>query len=74
VRPADLYDTEEGLWIWRRHLPQPLNTVLCDLLDKLLKAPTRLRYQSAIEVRRDLHDRAILKSWGLSRRKMRDRK
>ncbi|HEY9907901.1 MAG TPA: serine/threonine-protein kinase [Thermosynechococcaceae cyanobacterium] len=69
VRPADLYDTEEGLWIWRRHLPQPLNTVLCDLLDKLLKAPTRLRYQSAIEVRRDLHDRAILQELGIEQEK-----
>jgi WD40 repeat protein len=62
VRPADLYDTGEGSWAWRSHIDRPINTVLGDILDKLLQGPIKRRYQSAMEVLRDLHTPEILQA------------
>lgn len=66
TRPADLFNTEEGCWIWRQHLHRPVNSVLADILDKLLQGPIKNRYQSAAEVLEDLHAPEILAALGIS--------
>jgi WD40 repeat protein/tRNA A-37 threonylcarbamoyl transferase component Bud32 len=60
MRPANLYDTEEGVWSWRPQLPQPLPTALSNILDRLLQGAVKRRYPSAIAVLRDLHDPILL--------------
>lgn len=60
TRPADLFDTGESAWLWRPHLPCPGNTVLGEILDKLLQAAVRRRYQSAAAVQQDLDCPKIL--------------
>lgn len=67
VRPANLFDTNEGMWSWQQHVSRPVNTVLGEILDKLLQGPVKRRYQSAIEVQRDLHGTAILQALGIEK-------
>lgn len=54
VRPADLFDTDEGVWVWQQHVQAPVSSALSQLLDKLLQGPIKRRYQSASEVLQDL--------------------
>lgn len=65
VRPADLFDTGEGSWIWRPHLPCPVNTVLGEILDKMLQGPVKRRFQSATEVRQAIQAPEILQALGI---------
>jgi serine/threonine protein kinase len=62
VRPADLFDTEEGAWVWRHHLTVPVSGALSDILNKLLQAPIKFRYQSAADILKDLNTPAILRA------------
>ncbi len=66
VRPADLFDTEEGVWVWHHHLTTPVNHVLGEILDKLLQGPVKRRYQSATDVLQAIHAPPILAALGLS--------
>lgn len=66
IRPAEMFDTEEGCWVWRHHLHCPINSILADILDKLLQGPLRKRYQSASEVLEDLYAPEILMALGLT--------
>ncbi|UBF24634.1 serine/threonine protein kinase [Kovacikia minuta CCNUW1] len=66
VRPADLFDTEEGTWVWRQHLTVPVSGALSKILNKLLQGPTKFRYQSATEVLNDLNAPAIVRAIELS--------
>lgn len=54
VPPFDLFDSSEDAWVWRHYLPTPLGDRLSQILDKMLQSATKLRYQSAAEIRRDL--------------------
>ncbi|MGA7934676.1 MAG: serine/threonine-protein kinase, partial [Kovacikia sp.] len=65
VRPADLFDTEEGAWVWRQHLTVPVSGGLSDVLNKLLQGPTKFRYGSAAAVLEDLNAPAMLKMFGM---------
>ncbi|MBD2020487.1 serine/threonine protein kinase, partial [Leptolyngbya sp. FACHB-36] len=65
VRPAELFDTEEGTWVWQRHLDRPMSGVLASLLDKLLQGPTKRRYQSVEAVLEDLHAPEIVTGLGV---------
>jgi len=60
VRPADLYDTEEGLWNWQPRLVLPMSTSLSHVLDRMIQGPVKRRYGSAAEVLKDLHHPALL--------------
>lgn len=66
VRPTELYDTGEGCWVWRHHLPHAVNDPLSDLLDRLLVAPLNRRYASARDVLADLNSESILRSLEVS--------
>jgi serine/threonine protein kinase len=52
----DLYDGQEGCWIWREHLPRSttISSTLSQVLDKLLQDKLKNRYQSANEVMQEL--------------------
>ena len=54
TRPSTLFDTEEGMWVWRDYLKSPVSEALGHVLDKLLQHATRRRYQSVDEVVQDL--------------------
>lgn len=53
--PFDLYSVSEDAWVWQQYLPKPLPKPLVAILNKLLQKPTRLRYQTAQQVLRDLN-------------------
>lgn len=55
VPPFDLFDSNEAVWIWRHYLKTPLSRQLEQILDKMLRAATKERYQSALEVGNALH-------------------
>jgi WD40 repeat protein/tRNA A-37 threonylcarbamoyl transferase component Bud32 len=62
VRPADLFDTEEGAWVWRQHLTVPVSGALSDILNKLLQGPTKFRYQSAADILKDLRSPSLVRA------------
>jgi len=55
VRPAELYDTEEGAWNWQPRVAHSVPSALGQILDRLLQGAVRKRYSSAAEVLHDLH-------------------
>ena len=54
VSPFSLFDTSTEQWEWRDYLPQPVDDRLGKILDRMLVAPTRKRYESAELVLQDL--------------------
>ena len=54
LSPFSLFDTSTGRWEWRDYLTQPVSDRLGTVLDRLLEGPTKLRYESADQVLRDL--------------------
>lgn len=66
IRPSELFDTEEGCWAWRSHLPSGIHGPFGELLDRLLQAPLKRRYQSAREVLTDLNSPAVRASLGMT--------
>ncbi|HBB32684.1 MAG TPA: hypothetical protein DDZ80_16375 [Cyanobacteria bacterium UBA8803] len=57
--PFDLYSFDEGVWVWRDYLKQPVNDAVSRLLDKMLEGATSRRYQSVAEVLDDLQAAVI---------------
>lgn len=54
MTPFDLFDSLEGVWIWRDYLSIGISDALGDVLDKML-LPLKQRYRSAKEVLTDLN-------------------
>lgn len=54
LHPFDLFDPNQGVWIWRQMLKKPISTRLATILDKMLQSAINLRYQSAAEILKDL--------------------
>lgn len=50
ISPFELFDVDEGEWVWRKHLKAPVSNELSEILDKMLQFGTKKRYQSAKEV------------------------
>ncbi len=50
IPPFDLFDSTEGIWIWRNYLKTPISNELGQIIDKMLPSATKDRYQSAGEV------------------------
>ena len=50
----DLYSFDEGVWMWRNYLKNPVDDRLAYILDKMLEGATNHRYQSVAEVLYDL--------------------
>lgn len=55
LSPFNLYDIQEDRWIWRQCLNRPVSDALGKILDKMMEPATNRRYQSAVEVLRDLN-------------------
>ena len=53
--PFDLFDANEGSWVWRDTCSQPVSVALGRILDKMLESAINRRYQSATEVLRELN-------------------
>jgi serine/threonine protein kinase len=54
VSPFDLFDIKADTWVWRDYLKVPVSARLSRILDKLVERNHTKRYQSAIEVLKDL--------------------
>lgn len=54
TRPVELFDPESATWNWQKYLANPISPTLEAILAKLLQPATRLRYQTAAEVWRDV--------------------
>ncbi len=50
IEPFDLFDVNEGDWVWRNYLKVNVNNTLGRVLDKLLQQVTKKRFQTAQEV------------------------
>ncbi|MGC9503906.1 protein kinase domain-containing protein [Baaleninema sp.] len=63
VPPFDLYDSNEGKWVWRDYTlaNRPLSEGFCRVLDKMLELGIRRRYQSIEQILKDLQ-RPLLSS------------
>ncbi|MDY7024234.1 MAG: serine/threonine-protein kinase, partial [Cyanobacteriota bacterium] len=60
VSPFDLFDINEDRWIWRDYLQgQPFSKQLGMVLDKMLKSIPNQRYQTPLQVLKDLHPDGI---------------
>lgn len=57
ISPFDLFDSQEGNWIWRDYLKTPVSDELGSILDKMLQGATSRRYHSAAAVLRYLNPR-----------------
>ncbi|MBW4649809.1 MAG: serine/threonine protein kinase [Kastovskya adunca ATA6-11-RM4] len=55
LHPFELFDVNEGVWVWRKFLKNPVNNQLGRILDKLLEGATNRRYQTAADVFKDLN-------------------
>jgi WD40 repeat protein len=56
VNPWDLYDANEGNWVWGQYLDNnPVSDGLGRILDKMLESPTNRRYQLVEEIIKDLN-------------------
>ncbi|MGB3533051.1 MAG: serine/threonine-protein kinase [Microcoleaceae cyanobacterium] len=58
VSPFDLFDGQEGTWVWRDYLKNPVSLELGQVLDKMLQGATNHRYHSAKAVLRQLQPRS----------------
>jgi serine/threonine protein kinase len=58
VSPFDLFDGQEGTWVWRDYLKIPISIELGQILDKMLQGATNHRYHSAQAVLRQLQPRS----------------
>ncbi len=57
VEPVNLFDDEEGAWIWREHLKHPVSEELGLILDKMIESAIKRRYQSARDILTDLNSK-----------------
>ncbi|EAW38666.1 protein kinase [Lyngbya sp. PCC 8106] len=57
ISPFDLFDSQEGNWVWRDYLKNPVSDELGHILDKMLQGATSRRYHSAAAVLQYLNPR-----------------
>jgi serine/threonine protein kinase len=60
IHPYDLFDNHEGVWVWRSALKNPVSEALGRIVDKMIESAINRRYQSAIEVLKDLNPQTPL--------------
>jgi serine/threonine protein kinase len=58
ISPFDLFDGQEGTWVWQDYLKTPISIELGQILDKMLQGATNRRYHSAKAVLRQLQPRS----------------
>lgn len=54
IHPFDLFNSLEGVWVWQDYLTNPVSPQLIILLNKMLESAVKNRYQSALEIIKDL--------------------
>jgi serine/threonine protein kinase len=54
IHPFDLFDVNQGVWVWRQGLKNPVSDRVAKILDKMLVNATNQRYQSVAEILQDL--------------------
>jgi serine/threonine protein kinase len=59
MHPFDLFDANEGVWVWRNVLKSPVSEALGRILDKMIVSATNRRYQSVAEVLNDLNAQTL---------------
>ncbi|MEB3883054.1 GUN4 domain-containing protein [Lyngbya sp. CCY1209] len=52
IDPVQLYDANEGEWVWRQYLSEPVNPAFAQVLDKMLSHTANKRHQSVGAVSR----------------------
>lgn len=55
IHPFDLFNSLEGTWVWQDYLPNPVSKQLSQILNKMLESAVKNRYQSAVEILKDLN-------------------
>ncbi|MFW6359775.1 MAG: protein kinase domain-containing protein [Chroococcales cyanobacterium] len=55
LHPFDLFDVNQGSWVWRNYLKRSVSDSLGQILDKMLEAAIGKRYSSAAAVLNDLN-------------------
>ncbi len=53
--PFDIYDVNNGVWIWHKYIKHPVSKRLVQILDKMLSHIPVHRYQTVEEVQGDLN-------------------
>ena len=59
IHPIHLFESWEGIWVWRQSLKHPVSDNLGEILDKLLEQAIKQRYQSIQEILNDLNSYPI---------------
>ncbi|MBE9097056.1 serine/threonine-protein kinase, partial [Tychonema sp. LEGE 07203] len=61
VSPFDLFDPGEDTWIWRQYLAKnPVSEQLGKILDKMIANATNRRYQTAVEVLKEINPQSAI--------------
>jgi len=61
VSPFDLFDPGEDAWIWRQYLANnPVSEQLGKILDKMIENATNRRYQTAVEVLKEINPQVAI--------------
>lgn len=55
ISPFDLFDINNGVWVWRDYLTLPVSDFIGNILNKMLEQYTNRRYQSVDEVLQSLN-------------------
>jgi WD40 repeat protein len=54
IHPFDLFNSLEGIWVWQDYLTNSVSPKLSKILNKMLEDAVKNRYQSAVEIIKDL--------------------
>jgi len=58
IHPFDLFNSLEGVWVWQDYLTNFVSPQLTKILNKMLEDAVKNRYQSALEILKDLEPEA----------------
>lgn len=54
IHPFDLFNSLEGVWVWQDYLTNSVSPEFTKILNKMLADAVKNRYQSAVEILKDL--------------------
>ena len=59
IPPFDLFDHQEGIWVWRDYLKSPVSDDLGGIIDRMIQNATNRRYHSVAAILRDLDPNSV---------------
>ncbi len=59
IPPFDLFDHQEGIWVWRDYLKSPVSDDLGRIIDRMIQNATNRRYHSVAAILRDLEPNPV---------------